>query len=92
MKANTSAALALSASLFALTVAPAESQVKDSYANPLVVEQKDSASLSTYGNLFDRRRSSQASEYLDKPIQLKITVMPVIHSDRPRELSFIWLR
>jgi hypothetical protein len=92
MKTNTLAVLALSASLFALTVTPAESQVKDSYANPFTVEQKALGSLSTYGNLFDRQRPSQASEYLSKPIQLKITVMPVIHSDRPRELSFDWLK
>jgi hypothetical protein len=95
MKTNTLAVLALSASLFALTVKPAESQVKDSYANPFTVEQKaleSLKSLSTYGNLIDRQRPSQASEYLSKPIELKITIMTVIHSDRPRELSFDWLK
>jgi hypothetical protein len=93
MKTNTSAVFALSASLFALTVGPAESQVKDGNANPFPVEQKaleSLKSLSTYGNLFDRQRPSQASEYLSKPIELKITIMRLIHSDRPREQSFDW--
>ena len=90
MKTNISAVLAGSATLFALTVEAAESKGKDSDAKPAVVEHNVIASLSTHGPTQSKAFVPRVS-ILDKPIKLKIEVVPLIDSERrPSEVVVEW--
>jgi hypothetical protein len=91
MKTNISAALALSATIFALTVESAESMGQESDAKRAVMEHTVIANLSTYRPTQSKSLVPRVS-ILDKPIKLKIDILPFVHSERSSELSFDWLK
>jgi hypothetical protein len=87
MKMNISAVLAFSTALFPLTGVSEESKVKDSDAKPAVIQHTIIPPIfSTHGPFIPR------VSILDKPIKMKMEVIPVIHSERSSDLSFNWLK
>jgi hypothetical protein len=84
MKMNISAVLAFSTALFAVTSDSEDSRVKESGAKSAVVHHTIIRPIFSTDRPFVPRVS-----ILDKPIKMKIEVVPLINSERSLDVSVI---
>jgi hypothetical protein len=72
----------------ALSLGPTKAKAKDSETNSAGVEQKPS--VTSFATHRMKETPLIQKNAFDKPIKLKLEVVPLINSERAREVSFEW--